>query len=97
MKVERLCRWISIWSARSSADFFIRTSTRVESVGMWRTRGNADRVNLHRVREAQVGMATVDRKQKCRTADQFDCDGIFSCNFGSSKSTEAFGSFLAEG
>jgi len=42
-------------------------------------------------------MATVDRKQKCRTADQFDCDGIFSCNSGSSKSTEAFGNFLAEG
>jgi hypothetical protein len=42
-------------------------------------------------------MATVDRKQKCRTADQFDCDGILSCNSGSSKSTEAFGNFLAEG
>ena len=97
MKVERLCRWISIWSARSSADFFILASTRVESVGMWLTRGNADRVNLRPLREAQAGTATVDRKQKCRTVDRFCYGGIFYCNSGSSKSTEAFGNFLAEG
>ena len=61
---------------------------------MSRTRGNADRVNLHRVREAQVDMAITDRKEECRTADQFYCGGICSCNSGSSKSTEAFGNSL---
>ena len=72
----------------------IRRSTRVENVGMLRTRVNADRVNLYRVREAPVGMAITDRKEECRTADQFYCGGIFSCNYGSSKSTEAFGNSL---
>jgi hypothetical protein len=62
---------------------------------MSRTRGNADRVNLHRVREAQVGMAIADRKEERRTAEQFDCGGIFSCNSDSSKSTEASGNSLA--
>jgi hypothetical protein len=42
-------------------------------------------------------MAIADRKEKCRTADQFHCAGIFSCNSGSSKSTEAFGNFPATG
>jgi hypothetical protein len=56
-----------------------------------------DRVNLRRLREAQVDMAITDRKEECRVADQFDCGGIFSRNFGSSKSTEAFGNSLAEG
>ena len=64
---------------------------------MSRTRGNADRVNLHRVRELQVDMAITDRKEECRTADQFYCGGIFSCNSGSSKSTEAFGKLSDEG
>ena len=64
---------------------------------MLRTRGNADRVNLHRVREVQVDMAITDRKEECRTADQFYCGGIFSCNSGSSKSTEAFGNSLTRG
>jgi hypothetical protein len=62
---------------------------------MLRTRGNADRVNLHPVREPQVGMAIADRKEECRTADQFYCGGISSCNSDSSKSTEAFGDSLA--
>jgi hypothetical protein len=56
-----------------------------------------DRVNLRRLQEAQVDMAITDRKKECRAADQFDCGGIFSCNSDSSKSTEAFGNFLAEG
>jgi hypothetical protein len=34
-------------------------------------------------------MAIADRKEECRTADQFDCGGIFFCNSDSSKSTEA--------
>jgi hypothetical protein len=75
----------------------IQVSTRVESVGMLRTRGNADRVNFHPLQEAQVGMAIADRKKECRTADQFDCGGIFSCNSDSSKSTEASGNSLARG
>jgi hypothetical protein len=56
-----------------------------------------DRVNLRRLREAQVDMAITDRKEEYRAADQFGCGGIFSRNFGSLKSTEAFGNFLAEG
>jgi len=64
---------------------------------MSRTRGNADRVNLHRIREAQVGMAIADRKEECRTADQFYCGGIFSCNSDNSKSTEACGKLSGEG
>jgi hypothetical protein len=75
----------------------IRVSTSVESVGMLRTRGNADSVNLHRVREVQVDMAIADRKEECRTADQFYCDGIFSCNSDNSKSTEACGKLSGEG
>jgi hypothetical protein len=74
----------------------IQVSTQVESVGMLRTRGNADRANLHRVREAQVGMAIADRKEECRTADQFYCGGIFSCNSDNSKSTEACGKLSGE-
>jgi hypothetical protein len=50
---------------------------------------------LHLVREALVGMAIADRKEACRIADQFDCAGIFSCNSDSSRSTGAFGNFLA--
>jgi hypothetical protein len=68
---------------------FIQASTRVESVGMSRTRGNVGTINLHRVREARVGMAIADHKDECRTADRFDCGGIFSCNSRTSKSTEA--------
>jgi hypothetical protein len=52
---------------------------------------------LRRLREAQVDMAITDRKEEYRAAEQFDCGGIFSCNSDSSKSTEAFGNFLAEG
>ena len=61
------------------------------------TRGNAGKANLHRVREAPVGMAIADRKEECRTADQFYCGGIFSCNSDSSKSIEASGNSLARG
>jgi hypothetical protein len=35
-------------------------------------------------------MATADRKEDCRIADQLHCDGIFSCSSDNSKSTEAF-------
>jgi len=75
---------------------FIPASTRVESVGTLRTGGNADRANLHRVREAQVGMAIADHKGECQTADQFYCGGIFSCNSDNSKSTEACGKLSGE-
>jgi hypothetical protein len=75
----------------------IQASTRVGSVDMSRTRGSAGRINSHRVPVAQVDMAIADRKKECRTADQFDCGEIFSCNSDSSKSTEAFGNSLARG
>ena len=61
------------------------------------TRGNAGKVNLHRIREAPVGTAIADRKEECRTADQFYCGEIFFCNSDSSKSTEAFSNSLARG
>jgi len=88
---ELLCPQASGWglSGFHASWSPIQASTRVGSVGMSRTRGNADRANLHRVREAQVGMAIADRKGECRTADQFYCGGIFSCNSDNSKSTEA--------
>jgi hypothetical protein len=59
--------------------------------------GNADNAMSARILEIQVGMAIADRKEECRTADQFYCGGIFSCNSDSSKSTEAFGTSLARG
>jgi hypothetical protein len=52
---------------------------------------------LHRVREVRVGMAIADRKEECRTADQFYCGGIFYCNSDNSKSTEACGKLSGEG
>ena len=64
---------------------------------MLRAVGNADNAMSARILEIQVDMAIADRKEECRTADQFDCGGIFSCDSDSSESTEAFGHSLARG